>query len=243
MPVSTLFTRKRSACPSRLRLISLTACQIEGQTFERHREIDALQLDIVRHLQRAGREIENRLDARRNHEIDDALRRRSGYGDHGNRDRVVPRELLQLVDVVDRHAATRLLTDFGAQVVEEREDLEPFLPKPGVIRQREPEIAGADDRDAQFAIESENLSQMPLEVANVIADAADAELAEVREVLADLRRVQMELLGQRLRRDRAHAGSFELIEAAEIYREPVGGELGDLIELLFGFWSDRRFVR
>ena len=36
---------------------------------------------------------------------------------------------LQLVDVEDRHAASRLLADLGAQVVEERHDLEAFLPE------------------------------------------------------------------------------------------------------------------
>ena len=38
-------------------------------------------------------------------------------------------------------------------------------------------------------------------------------------------------------------GAFELIETAQVYGEPVRGELGNLIELLFGFGSDRRFVR
>ena len=58
-------------------------------------------------------------------------------------------------------------------------------------------------------IEAENLAKVPLQVADVVADAADAELAEVGEVLADLRRVEVELLGERLRRDGANARVVE----------------------------------
>src|SRR5207247_931104 len=137
-------------------------------------------------------------------------------GDDADADGVAPRDLLQIVDVVDRHAAARPLSDFRAQVVEERHDLEALLPKAGVIREREPQVAGAHDGDAQLAIEAEDLPQVPLEIADVIADAADAELAEVREVLADLGGVQVELLGERLGRDRLDAGVLERVEAAQV---------------------------
>ena len=134
---------------------------------------------------------------------------------------------------MDRHAAARLLADLLAQRVEERRDLEAFLAEARVVGEREAEIAGAHDRDAQLAIEAENLPQMALQIADVVADAADAELAEVGEVLANLRGVEMELLGERLRRDRADAGFLEHVEAAQVHRKPVGGELGDLIGGLF----------
>jgi hypothetical protein len=74
---------------------------------------------------------------------------------------------------------------------------------------------------------------MPFEIADVIADAAHPELAEVGEVLADLRGVQVELFGERLRGDGPDAGAFEQREAAQVDRQAVGRELGDLIEALF----------
>src|SRR5262249_3237602 len=147
---------------------------------------------------------------------------------------------------VDRHAAARPLPDLGAEIVEERRDLEAFLPEAGIVGEREAEIAGAHDRDAEFAVEAENLPQVPFEIADVVADAADAELAEIGQVLANLRRVQVELLGERLRRDRAHAGVFERVEAAQVDRQAVGGELGDLVEALPGsasFGGAGTFVR
>ena len=84
-----------------------------------------------------------------------------------------------------------------------------------------------------FAIEAEDLAQVALQIADVVADAADAELAEVGEVLADLRGVEVKLLGERLGRDRADAGVLERVEAAQVDGKPVGGELGDLISALF----------
>ena len=119
--------------------------------------------------------------------------------------------------------------DLRAQVVEERDDLEPFLTEARVVGERETEIAGADDRHAELAIEAENLAQVALQIADVVADAADAELAEVRQVLANLRGVQVELLGERLRRDGRHAGVVERVQAAQVDRQAIGGQLGDLI--------------
>jgi hypothetical protein len=64
---------------------------------------------------------------------------------------------------------------------------------------------------------------------HVVADAPDAELAEVREVLPDLRSIQMELLGERLRRNCADAAGVEFVQAPQVDREPIGGQFRDLI--------------
>ena len=84
-------------------------------------------------------------------------------------------------------------------------------------------------------IEAEDLPEMAFQVADVVADAADAELAEVGEVLADLRGVQVELFREPLRRDGLHAGRFELVQAAQVDRQAIGGELGDLFRARSGF--------
>ena len=122
---------------------------------------------------------------------------------------------------------------FSLSVSKSAEISKPSWRKPGIVGEREAEVAGAHDRDAQLAIEAEDLAQVALQIADVVADAADAELAEVGEVLADLRGVEVELLGERLRRDRADAGVLEHVEAAEVDGKPVGGELGNLISALF----------
>ena len=70
---------------------------------------------------------------------------------------------------------------------------------------------------------------MPAQILDVVADATDAELAEVREVLANLRGIQMELLRQRLGGDGLHARNVELVQAAQIDGQAVGGQLRHLI--------------
>src|SRR5262245_46013063 len=244
-PTSTIRTRPReSTCDSRSVLrarvffsslaagafVFLIATRValrqkEREAFQRNRQIDAFQLHVVGHLQRAGREIQDCFDSRGDNEVEDLLRRGLRDGDDRDADRFAPRDLLEIVDVVNRDAAARLLPHLLAQVVEERGNLEAFHPEAGVVGERQTEIAGAHDRDAQLAIEAENLSEMALQVADIVADPAHAELAEVGEVLADLRGVQMKLLGERLRRDRADAGVFERVQAPEIYGQSIGREL------------------
>src|SRR5262245_53317392 len=92
-PTSTIGTRPReSTCDScafalpglpglpaspalpALDLLTVPSREIEREAFERHREVDALQLHISRHLQRPGRKIQDGLDPRRDDKIDDALR-------------------------------------------------------------------------------------------------------------------------------------------------------------------------
>ena len=94
--------------------------------------------------------------------------------------------------------------------VEHRDDLEAFAAEARVVGQRQAEVAGAEHRHPQLAVEAEDLAQVQLQILDVVADAAHAELAEVGQVLADLGGVQVELLGQRLRRDGLDAGGLEL---------------------------------
>ncbi len=172
------------------------------------------------------------------------LRRGGGHGDDGNADAVAARDLLEIVNVVNRHAAARLLSHFRAERIEQGGDLEAFLAEPGIVGEREAEIAGAHDGDAQLSVEAQNLSEVPLQIAHVVADAADAELAEVGEVFADLSRVQVELLGERPRGNRADAGPVEHVQAPQVERQAIGGELGDLIGAwLAGGGPGRGFVR
>src|SRR5262249_47997916 len=189
---------------------------MERQAFERHGQVDALQLDLSRHFEGTGRKVEDRLDPSGHDQVRNPLGRRRRDGDDGDADAIPTGELLEVVDVMNRDAAARLLADLGAQVVEKCGDLEPLLAKPGVVGQREAQVAGADDRDTKSAVETEDLTEVPLEIAYVVADSAHTEFAEVREVLPNLGGVEGELLGQRLRGNRLDLGLLELIETPKI---------------------------
>src|SRR5947208_2221851 len=71
-PTSTMRTRPRASTWERRGLLFFIAVrQKKRKTFEGHRQIDALQLYSVGNLQRARREVEDRLDSRADDLFDD----------------------------------------------------------------------------------------------------------------------------------------------------------------------------
>src|SRR5690606_40387997 len=62
----------------------------------------------------------------------------------------------------------------------------------------------------------------------LVADAADAELAELREVLADLRRRELVVVRQLGRRHPLHPPCPQLLQAPQVERQAVEGERGGL---------------
>src|SRR4051812_34503359 len=168
-PTSTIRTRPRaSTCDSLLRVIALLR-KIKGQALERDRQVHALQLDVFGHAECSRREIQDRLDPGGHDQIDDPLGGRGGDGDDRDADAVAARQPFQIVDVADRHAASRLLADLLAEIVEQGGNLEALLAKARVIGEGQSEVAGADDGDLQLAIETEDLPQMALQIADVVA--------------------------------------------------------------------------
>jgi hypothetical protein len=81
------------------------------------------------------------------------------------------------------------------------------------------------------AVEAEYLRQVSAQLVHRVADAARAELAEVREVFAYLRRVQAELVGERLRRDGLDARRRQQIQAAQIHAQPTRRQLRNFLRL------------
>ncbi len=139
----------------------------------------------------------------------DELRRRRRHGDHHDANPLALDDLPKIARVGDQNPAARAPADLLLERVEQRDHLEPVLAEAGVIGKREAEVAGAHDRHTDVAIETEDLLQVPPQLLDVVPDAAYAELAEVRQVLPNLRRIQLELLGKRLRRNRADAHRIE----------------------------------
>ena len=97
---------------------------------------------------------------------------------------------------------------------------EPALGEAPVVRQRVPEVADADDDDRPVLGEPQLAADLVDQVRDVVAHAAGAVGAEVREVLADLRRVHAGGLGQRLGGDRGGALLREVDEAAQVDGQP-----------------------
>src|SRR5581483_4978313 len=124
-------------------------------------------------------------------------------------------------DVVADHAGAR---------VEHGCDVDPMLREDQRARDRLAEPPRADERNVVLALRAQDLPDLRQQRVDRVADSALAELAEVREVAADLRRVDVRVIGDLLRGDPLlpHlAGLRQYLEVAgepgrDADREPVG---------------------
>jgi hypothetical protein len=138
-------------------------------------------------------------------------------------------DALQLPNVVNGDAAPGLVADLLVGGVKQGRNLETFLAESGVVSECKAEVAGPHDGDTQMTVKAQDLTQVTTEVLDVITDSANAEFAEIREVFANLRCVQVKLLRQRLRRDRLRAGGVELVQAPQINGQAVRRQFRHLV--------------
>ena len=104
----------------------------------------------------------------------------------------------------------------------------PALPEAAVLHQRAADLPRPDHRDPIAPLEAEDLAQPVGQLGHRIAQAALAERAEEREVLPHLGRRRPAPGGERARADRRDALPLELLEKAEVERQPADRGLGDL---------------
>src|SRR5688500_8204439 len=105
LPLSSTCDSRAAGRGRRLATLLLPLGQIEGQAFERDRQINTLQLDVLRYFQRTRREVQNRLHPGADDLVHNRLRMWRGHGDHGDIEPLAAHHLLELLDVVDRHPA------------------------------------------------------------------------------------------------------------------------------------------
>src|SRR5262249_13609783 len=200
--------------------------EIEAQRLELDREVDVLEPHVTRHADPGGGKVEHSLDPGDDELVGHRLGRFRRHRNDGHLHAArldLPREITcgEDRDSVD------LAVSFHRIVVEDDCDPEALTPEAAIVEERRAEVTEADERDRPFLVESENALELGLQARNVIADAANAELPEVRQVLAHLRRVQIEAVGQILRGHRLHAVFLELPETARVHGEPTHGHLRD----------------
>ena len=117
---------------------------------------------------------------------------------------------------MDRHAAARSPAHLLAQRIEQRDNAKPLAAEARIIGQRKSQVPGAHDRHRQLPVESQNGVEPLAQVPDDVADAAHAKVAEVRQVFADQRRVQAELLGEVLRGHGLDALRVEFCQETQI---------------------------
>src|SRR5262245_3590686 len=212
--------------------------EIEREGLELDREVDVLEANVFGDLDPGGSEVQDRFDSGGDQLIGHGLSRFRRHRHDGDLDS--PRFHLptQITARKDRRGVD-LTRDLARILVEDGGDPEALAGESLVVEQRRAEITEPDQRHRPLAIEAEDALELGLEPRDVVADPANAELAEVRQVLADLRRVQIEALGQLLRRDRLDAVLFELEQAPGVDRETADRHLGDPRQAGVGAWRHR----
>ena len=156
---------------------------------------------VGRRLEQRLGVVEDDLHARRDEVVRRALRRlRPGTASTPTTtlwSRTSSREALVRLD---RDAPDRL-PELRLVGVDDDGDVDPVLREDRGRGDRLPEPAGADERDVVLALRAQDLADRVEQELDRVADPALAELAEVGQVAADLRRVDVRVLGDLLRRD------------------------------------------
>ena len=108
------------------------------------------------------------------------------------------------------------------------DDLKTFLLETAVAEQRGAEVADTDEHDRLEPVRAQQIGDHLRELVDVVAETAGAELPEVGEIFAQLRRFHARGPGERFAADRLEMVLPEPLEAAQIHREPVDGLARDL---------------
>ena len=130
--------------------------------------------------------------------------------------------LLEVVVGADGQVLVDLLPDLRRVLVEQRDDAEAVVGEDVRAGDRLAQVARAEQRDVVLAGGAQDLADLRDERVDVVADAALAELAEAGQVAADLRRVDVRVVGELLRGDRLAAHLLRLGQDLEVARQARG---------------------
>ena len=107
----------------------------------------------------------------------------------------------------------------GANVVG-GDHVEAVLLEAEILDQRAADVADADQYDRKVAVHAENRGYLPPQARDVVAVALLPEFTKAAEILPYLRRCQRHLPAQLAGGDTVHPRGLELVQLAQIAREP-----------------------
>src|SRR4051812_30317750 len=94
---------------------------------------------------------------------------------------------------------------------------------------RAAEIAEAGQRHVPLPVELEDAGDLGGQVLRIVALALLAEPAEVREIAADLRGSDTDVVGELVRRDGDDAALSEIAQRADVNRETTDDDIGNRV--------------
>ena len=149
------------------------------------------------------------------------LRGAGGHGEHADDDVLLANDVFQAPFVVDRRRP-ELASDLRFVLIEHRGDVDPVLGEDRGAGDRLTQSPRPDERDVVLTLGAEDLADLSEQRVDRVTDPALAELAEVREIAPDLRRVDVRVVGDLLRGDALLPHLARLREHLEIARKPGG---------------------
>jgi hypothetical protein len=171
---------------------------------EREEQLDCriggVHLHVRRRVDQRLRVVEDDLHARLDQAIGRVLRCVGRDGQHADHDAAIANDRVELVQRAHEHAAERR-PDLPGVGVEGCGDRDAVLGEDRRRGDRRAEATRADERDVVLPLCPQDLADLREQRIDRIPDAALAELAETGEVTADLRRVDVRVFGDLLRRD------------------------------------------
>jgi hypothetical protein len=112
------------------------------------------------------------------------------------------------------------LAHLGRVGVEQGDDLEAAAGEAVVAGQRVPEVTDADQADRATLVEAQHVLDLLDQQGDVIADPAGAVRAQVREILAQLGRVDPGRGREALAGDRVGTALAEVVQRAKVLGQP-----------------------
>ena len=214
---------RTAPCGPRRRRLALL---VVGEDLQLDREVDLAHVDLVGDGEHGRGEVEDAADAGGDHPVADVLRGRGGGGDHSDRDAVLVDDHVELVEAADLHAGHDLAGAVGVGV-EQGDRAEAAGAEAGVVGERVAQVADADDHDRPVLGQADLAGDLVAQVLHVVPDAAGAVGAEVREVLAQLGRVDPRRTRELLAGAGRGATVREGVERPQVHRKARHGCLGN----------------
>ncbi len=168
---------------------------VERENLELCRQINPPSLDVLADAEHGRSEIQDRPNTRSHETIGHALGRLGRCGDDTDRHLLGPHYSLEVSQRFDRNRV-HVLTDLSGIDIEERGNLETGLLETGIHRQSASEVSGSGDSDPALSSNAQLGSKYLAKRSSSVADSTHTGSRQIRQVFADLRRVDTRKLGK-----------------------------------------------
>src|SRR5579883_289982 len=196
-----------------------------GQVLELDAQIDGDQADMRRDDQGQRSEIEDAADAAGDQEVGHPLRGLGRDAQEGQADLPWCQRFAQGFDRLDNQPVV-VLADLLRVVLEQGNHLEAARPETPILQQGPTEVPHADQRQRPLPVDPQDVPQGVDQLVDAVSDPGMSELAEEREILADLRVLDRQRLAELAAGDGGAALVLIGLQLPQVQADPPHHGLG-----------------